>query len=65
MKSGRFSEEQIVGIFEAARRAKGGRPGARGGRQRSDDLCLEEQVRGTGGERGAAVAAIGKKRTAG
>ena len=54
MKKSKHTEEQIIGVLkqmEAGRTVKEVGTGA--GRQRSDDLHLEEQSRRYGGERGA------------
>ena len=51
MKKGKHTEEQIIGVLkqvEAGRTVKGSGAGA--GRQRGDDLHLEEQVRRHGSE---------------
>lgn len=56
MKTGRFTEEQIIGVLkEHEAGPQGGRTGAGDRRQRSDDLYLKVEVRRHGSQRDTAA----------
>lgn len=51
MKKGRFTEEQIIGVLKQHEAGgEGNRSGPGTGRQRSDDLHLEVEVRWLGSQ---------------